>query len=72
MNTEPQHKYRSPCASVRLNNHGPRNVRALYQVIDHSDGEAVVDTFRNRVLADRLAALSPAYEVREFSLTNEE
>ena len=47
-------------------NAGERNVKALYQVIDHSDGDAVVDTFRNKVLADRLASLSPAYEVREY------
>lgn len=42
--------------------------RMLYQVIDHSDGEAVVDTFRNRVLAERKAETSPAYSVREFVL----
>jgi hypothetical protein len=41
---------------------------ALYQVIDTSDGDAVVDTFRNPHLADKKAALSPAYRVREFIL----
>lgn len=40
--------------------------RALYQVIDTSDGDAVVGTFRNRVLADRQAETSPAYRVREY------
>ena len=50
-----------------LNPGGP-DVKAVYQVIDHSDGEHVVDTFRNRALADRLATVSPAYEVREISL----
>ena len=40
--------------------------RALYQVIDASDGDAVVDTFRNRALADRLCATSPVYRVREY------
>ena len=39
--------------------------RALYQVIDTSD-DAVVDTFRNRVLAERQAKTSPAYRVREY------
>ena len=40
--------------------------RALYQVIDTSDGDAVVDTFRNRVLAERLCETSPVYRVREY------
>lgn len=40
--------------------------RALYQVIDTADGDAVVATFRNRVLADRQAETSPAYRVREY------
>ena len=45
---------------------GPRNVNGLYQVIDTSDGDAVVDTFRNHVLAERLAACSPTYQVRDY------
>lgn len=40
--------------------------RALYQVIDASDGDSVVDTFRNRALADRLCATSSVYRVREY------
>lgn len=49
-------------------NAGTREVRAIYQVIDTSDGDAVVDTFRNEVLANRLAATSPSYRVRPFAL----
>lgn len=66
MNTEPQ-PYRSTCASTATAQ--PRTVRALFQVIDTSDGEAVIETYRNVHLANKLAATSPAYEVREFSLT---
>ena len=39
--------------------------RALYQVIDTSD-DAVVDTFRNRALAERRCETSPAYRVRDY------
>lgn len=44
--------------------------RGLYLVVDTSDGDAVVGTFRNAVLAERQAAASPAYVVREYSLGN--
>lgn len=47
---------------------GERIVNAIYQVIDRSDGDHVVDTFRNRFLAEKLAATSPVYEVREYLL----
>jgi len=47
---------------------GPRNVVALYQVIDTSDGDAVIETFRNNFLAQRLADTMPTYRVREYSL----
>lgn len=47
---------------------GPRNVVALYQVIDTSDGDAVIDTFRRRALAEKLADSMPTYRVREYSL----
>lgn len=40
--------------------------RKLFQVIDRSDGDYVVETFRNAALAERLAATMPSYEVREF------
>lgn len=40
--------------------------RALYQVIDTSDDDAVIETYRNRVLAERRAETSPAYRVREY------
>ena len=62
-------EYRSPCASVRLNNHGPRNVNAIFQVYDTSDGDAVVETFRNEHIANRKAESNPAYRVRSYSLT---
>lgn len=42
--------------------------RGLYLVIDTSDGDFVVGTFRNRVLAERAAEASPTYRVREYSL----
>ena len=42
--------------------------RALYQVIDRSDGDFVVETFRNAALAEKLAATTPSYEVRSFLL----
>ena len=44
--------------------------RGLYLVVDTSDGDAVVGTFRNPVLAERQADASPAYVVREYSLGN--
>lgn len=59
--TEPK-GYRCPL------NPGTREVRALYQVIDTSDGDAVVATFRNEALAYRLKSTSPSYRVREFAL----
>lgn len=40
--------------------------RALYTVIDTSDGDTVVGTFRNKHLAERKAATSPTYRVREY------
>ncbi len=49
-------------------NTGERNVRALYQVIDTSDGDAVVNTYRNGALANKAAMASPSYRVREFQL----
>ena len=49
-------------------NQGGREVNEIHQVIDTSDGDAVVETFRNKFLADKKAELSPAYVVRSFSL----
>lgn len=47
---------------------GPRNVVALYQVIDVSDNDAVIQTFRRQALAEKLADSMPTYRVREYSL----
>lgn len=52
--------YQSPLAALQCGQ------RRLYQVIDTSDGDTVVDTFRNSVLAEHLCAVSPAYRVREY------
>lgn len=64
MNTQHQSAtpspYQSPLAAWQ------NGQRELYQVIDTSDGDAVIATFRNRVLADRQAETSPAYRVREY------
>ena len=40
--------------------------RALYTVIDTSDDDTVVATFRNRALAERHGNTSPTYRVREY------
>lgn len=68
MNTNNPHStapkpYRCPL------NPGPRNVRSIFQVIDTSDGDAVIETFRNVHLANKLAAVSPTYQVRDYAIT---
>jgi hypothetical protein len=47
---------------------GPREVTSLYLVLDTSDGDAVVGTFRNRVIAEREAERNPTYRVREYGI----
>jgi hypothetical protein len=47
-------------------NRGPRS--PLYHVIDTSDGDTLVSTWRNKHLADKAAATSPTFRVREFDL----
>lgn len=49
-------------------NPGTREVRAIYQVIDLSDGESVVETYRNEVIANRAIEGHPSYVVREIAL----
>lgn len=44
------------------------SVKTLFTVVDTSDDNGVVATFRNRALAEKLADASPAYEVREHTI----
>ena len=60
--------YGSACASVRLNPSSRRNVKELFTVVDKSDGDTVVQTFRNIHVAERFAGTNPSYEVRGYAI----
>ncbi len=61
------HDQHPPRQRHPLDNSG-RTVRCIYQVIDGSDGDAVVTTYRNEHLANVHARTSPAYSVRPIIL----
>lgn len=49
-------------------NQGPREVRRIYIVADTADGNTIVETYRNKVLADRHASKFPTYKVYSYEL----
>lgn len=43
-------------------------VKQLFLVVDTSDGDAVVGTFRSEHLAERVANNNPSYRVRDYAI----